>query len=632
MVATVPLPMLDREESSDEAEGDVKDPTGDEHQRLDQAHSEPAGAEDRRPGQAQSEPADADDAADGGGHPLEEHFEDAERLEADDPVVSKLNEAWMKYVDLKNITMVEVLESRELPQIVEAIGRVYARLRALGVPVLRIHTDREKGFLSRSFQKWCRDHNLYQTIVTTGRPTVGWAGEERCRSQLAALGVPSRPMIPLGEMMVVKVKRRKIPPPLQHHDLPDLLREDLGLSDDVWGEAELEDRGEAELERLAYSPDAPPVDDNHGGAGGPALRTLWAGGESCPTTTSNLDSQNIAMEFCVNVQTVDFCNERWLQLVACVDVMAPCCIGYDFSRAWQDIQVFDDGPMDYNMEEGTQALDHMEVHNAAELHDRLLREHWGWKQLWNEEVSRVAIGSDQGQAHGQLLSYVEDQLGSLEEELREAEVLTGGFERLKIAAVSSSSNDFGCDGDQAGLADLYGASGGGQTGLCTLEGALGAGTEFFGEDRHHSPCEGKRKARIVIVHPPAGHVQSEVEKAKGIQLEVDGEVSAEGDLHFIDDLQDERWICGLDTSPPDWAPFRDSKMSRLCWESADFRFHLVKSPEPTIWTVALRALRAPHPPDLGQRDRNGSIYDEAVESENGSDGDCSLVTEQVEEF
>ena len=193
-----------------------------------------------------------------------------------------------------------------------------------------------------------------------------WAGEERLRRQLQKVGVPSKPMVPLGERVVVKTKRwhkqgllaapfksmvlmgpspnmtngwvlrdgrkvqharavvrpaeagekavmelydastrrvtgkqpsyledRKVPQPLQHDDLPQLLREDLALDDshDVWGEAGNADLGEDVLS-LGYSPDDFP-DELHGDQPHdgdqdgsvdvePALRTMWAGGSPTP--------------------------------------------------------------------------------------------------------------------------------------------------------------------------------------------------------------------------------------------------------------------------------------------------------------------------------------------------------------
>ena len=165
----------------------------------------------------------------------------------EDAAVTKLNEAWMEYVKelrqpagLQNVTMVEILESRHISQVLDGMSRIFGRMKALGVPILRIHSGRGKTFLSKGFQKWRRDHSLYQTMTSgddgpaNGRveaevnqikrrlrlvtassnlgaacwPAVaGWTGEERLRMQLSGLGVPSKPMIPLGERVVVKTKR-----------------------------------------------------------------------------------------------------------------------------------------------------------------------------------------------------------------------------------------------------------------------------------------------------------------------------------------------------------------------------------------------------------------------------------------
>ena len=338
---------------------------------------------------------------------LVEEVDEEQQVEmVDDDAVKRLNQAWMENIDglkgpvgLQNITLAEVLESRHIAHLVEATSRVYGRFRALGVPILRVHTDREKSFLSKPFQRWCSSHSLYQTMTSgddgpaNGRveaevgqikrrlrvllatsklelqdwPGVArWAGEERLRMQLQKVGVPSKPMVPLGERVVVKTKRwhkqgplaapfksmvlmgpspnmtngwvlrdgrkvqharavvrpaeagekavmelydastrrvtgkqppyledRKVPQPLQHDDLPQLLREDLALDDshDVWGEAGIADLGEDVLS-LGYSPDEfpddPPGDQlQDGGEGGsvdaePALRTMWAGGSPTP--------------------------------------------------------------------------------------------------------------------------------------------------------------------------------------------------------------------------------------------------------------------------------------------------------------------------------------------------------------
>ena len=89
------------------------------------------------------------------------------------------------------------------------------------------------------------------------------------------------------------VEDRKVPQPLQHDGLPQLLQGDLGAegdSNDVWGESRNADQGE-DVMSLAYSPDEMPQDqlhegDEHGSEKEmPALlRAVWAGGECNPTS------------------------------------------------------------------------------------------------------------------------------------------------------------------------------------------------------------------------------------------------------------------------------------------------------------------------------------------------------------
>ena len=45
---------------------------------------------------------------------------------------------------------------------------------------------------------------------------------------------------------------------------------------------------------------------------------------------------------------------------------------------------------------GERAWEFAEVHNPEELLDRVHREHWGWKTLWEKELSREAVGAEDG--------------------------------------------------------------------------------------------------------------------------------------------------------------------------------------------------------------------------------------------
>ena len=64
---------------------------------------------------------------------------------------------------LMNLTFVEVVTSRRGGDVALALSLIYARLRAYGIPVLRLHTDRAKEFLSESVRTWAASRSIWQT-------------------------------------------------------------------------------------------------------------------------------------------------------------------------------------------------------------------------------------------------------------------------------------------------------------------------------------------------------------------------------------------------------------------------------------------------------------------------------------
>ena len=48
--------------------------------------------------------------------------------------------------------MVEILESRHISQVLDGMSRIFGKMRALWVPILRIHSDCEKTF--RAPKEW----------------------------------------------------------------------------------------------------------------------------------------------------------------------------------------------------------------------------------------------------------------------------------------------------------------------------------------------------------------------------------------------------------------------------------------------------------------------------------------------
>ena len=47
---------------------------------------------------------------------------------------------------------------------------LHARARSLGIPVYRLHSDREKSFTTKSIVKWCESRQIHQTLNAGDEP------------------------------------------------------------------------------------------------------------------------------------------------------------------------------------------------------------------------------------------------------------------------------------------------------------------------------------------------------------------------------------------------------------------------------------------------------------------------------
>ena len=84
----------------------------------------------------------------------------------------RLNKDWLekvkhlsKPVGVQNITLVEMLCSRSIEEVIGGLSKVHARFRSMGLPIYRLHSDREKTFLSKKVQAWCGSRQLWQTMT-----------------------------------------------------------------------------------------------------------------------------------------------------------------------------------------------------------------------------------------------------------------------------------------------------------------------------------------------------------------------------------------------------------------------------------------------------------------------------------
>ena len=158
------------------------------------------------------------------------------RGDAEEGEIAKSTEA----MHFQNLTVVDVMQDRSVGSIVQALSKVYAKFRSLGVQVFRLHSDREKSFMARPVQRWCQTRDLLQSMTggddaksngrvesevqqikrrtrvllhESGLPHTFWvcalrhAAEQRLRAQLHRLGVITRPMLRFASTMSVKTKR-----------------------------------------------------------------------------------------------------------------------------------------------------------------------------------------------------------------------------------------------------------------------------------------------------------------------------------------------------------------------------------------------------------------------------------------
>ena len=146
-------------------------------------------------------------------------------------------DAWNKLVvesrnvAVQNVTLVEVVESRNATHILPAIARMYSRLRQLGLPVMRLHSDRAREFTSIAVRRWAQARDIVvtktsgdnykangrcecalgqikratRTVLSAGGHNINWwplaakhVGERKLRSQLRALGYPVGELLQFG--------------------------------------------------------------------------------------------------------------------------------------------------------------------------------------------------------------------------------------------------------------------------------------------------------------------------------------------------------------------------------------------------------------------------------------------------
>ena len=138
-----------------------------------------------------------------------------------------------------NLTLAVPLRSRHAPEVLRAVSSLYVRLRGLGLPIYRLHSDRAREFTGKLMRDWILSHDMEHTttaadesagngrveseiahlkhhtklLLTTARASANYwpmalrhASEYRFRRTLEQLGVPVPRLIPFGTEAIAKSK------------------------------------------------------------------------------------------------------------------------------------------------------------------------------------------------------------------------------------------------------------------------------------------------------------------------------------------------------------------------------------------------------------------------------------------
>ena len=107
--------------------------------------------------------------------------EDEAVLQRDEEQWEKLIGDLVKPVEMETIYMVYPVRSKRGGDAMLAIQEAVLRLKLLGLPVARLHTDRGSEFASRGLHRWLLEHDIYHTRSEALIPQTNGAAERGVR-------------------------------------------------------------------------------------------------------------------------------------------------------------------------------------------------------------------------------------------------------------------------------------------------------------------------------------------------------------------------------------------------------------------------------------------------------------------
>ncbi|CAE7404103.1 GIP [Symbiodinium sp. CCMP2592] len=106
----------------------------------------------------------------------------------EDPDADAQEEEWKKKVEdlrrpmeMQALRFVVPLERHRGKEVLEAVQELYIRIRTLGLPIVRLHSDRAREFRVKPLRRWCRDRDIYQTYTEGLAPSQNAAAESHVK-------------------------------------------------------------------------------------------------------------------------------------------------------------------------------------------------------------------------------------------------------------------------------------------------------------------------------------------------------------------------------------------------------------------------------------------------------------------
>ena len=116
-----------------------------------------------------------------------------------------LEKKWKEFIKdrrsmpVRNLTFGVPIRSREAGEVLSGVAKLYAKMRALQLPITRVHTDRAKEFSSSKFQRWAQDRSIHHTMCSGDSPQENARAEKEVgvvKSQMRKMILAANPKHP----------------------------------------------------------------------------------------------------------------------------------------------------------------------------------------------------------------------------------------------------------------------------------------------------------------------------------------------------------------------------------------------------------------------------------------------------